>query len=339
MFRAQVVLDSISPEGHRLTTIRAEFPKYLQQEINTHKILSRSAASSRATPVESTLARLLGRAETERAPAIAPDPFVPLRFERNASGMQSQTPLTDGDEQIARAIWLSAMKMACSHAEYLHQKDIHKQFINRIVEPYVWSRCVLTGTEWANFFALRTHEKAEPHFRYLARAMWIAYRRSTPQPVNYGEWHLPFVKPSDRDEMATKRREIGGLAMQPSPDRNRLSDEAYYLARLSAARCARVSYAMHDRKKRPTIQDDLELWERLVGETPKHVGPLEHQATPFHPAVQAGQPQLRSNLCGWIQLRKLIPDENITRFEPSDREVEAWQIPEACLAPWGDEEV
>lgn len=54
--------------------------------------------------------------------------------------------------------------------------------------------------------------------------------------------------------------------------------------------------------------------------------PMEHQATPLLPGVLEGQPHWRSNLDGWLQARKLLKDERITTYNPSDEEVESWGI-------------
>lgn len=100
------------------------------------------------------------------------------------------------------------------------------------------------------------------------------------------------------------------------------------LLKMSTARCARVSYLNHDSTK-PTIADDLALYERLVGAAPIHASPCEHQATPDqHAHIEVSRihhglkeellssdecawesPELHGNLVGWIQHRKLIEAE------------------------------
>ena len=48
---AEVVCDSISPEGIRLTTFQLRYPKFIHGEVMTHRVFSRNASSSRAIPV------------------------------------------------------------------------------------------------------------------------------------------------------------------------------------------------------------------------------------------------------------------------------------------------
>ena len=70
------------------------------------------------------------------------------------------------------------------------------------------------------------------------------------------------------------------------------------LPRISAARCARVSYLTHDGEN-PDIVKDLQLFERLVGSKPLHASPIEHQATPMSCAGGASR-----NFRGWAQHRE-----------------------------------
>ena len=67
-------------------------------------------------------------------------------------------------------------------------------------------------------------------------------------------------------------------------------------------------------------QDDLALFEKLVGGTPKHSSPLEHQAAAYDwpqgyyiPATKGEPWKFNGNLGpGWVQHRKLIPGERAT---------------------------
>ena len=138
-------------------------------------------------------------------------------------------------------------------------------------------RVILTATEWDNFFELRDHPDAEPHFQVLAKAIRQARDGSKPTLLRPGEWHLPYV------------RETEGLW-------------GTYLVRpkLSAARCARVSYLTHDGRM-PSSIEDLDLFERLAGSRPLHASPLEHQATPGTEDT--------GNFKGWTQYRKLWEKE------------------------------
>ena len=151
---------------------------------------------------------------------------------------------------------------------------------------------VVTSTEWANFFALRHHSKAQPEIRVLAEAMFSEMTRSIPNVLNNGEWHLPFCTSYDIDY---------GL------------EHCIYK---SVANCARVSYMNHDSTK-PTYDQNKTLYERLLGVQPIHASPAEHQA------MAIGDKDVKSgNFRGWIQFRKTLENESAKSFSPGmfDRE-------------------
>lgn len=75
------------------------------------------------------------------------------------------------------------------------------------------------------------------------------------------------------------------------------------LLKMSTARCARVSYMRHDGEK-PTLHEDLVLFDRLVGSDPKHASPCEHQA---RASLLPDMPS--RNFKGWVQHRELIERE------------------------------
>jgi thymidylate synthase ThyX len=145
----------------------------------------------------------------------------------------------------------------------------------------------VTATEWYNFFALRCHPDADPTMRALAEAMRDAINGSKCSPL--GD-HLPYITDTD---VAFAHGDIGG-------------ENAYdLLAKISAARCARVSYLNHDGSD-ADIAKDLALADHLLQS--KHMSPFEHQATADTHTHHWGwaAPQLHGNLKGWKQYRKTI---------------------------------
>lgn len=47
---AKIIADSLSPQGHRLTTMEVIMHRFVLAEFNTHRVFSRNSASSRAIP-------------------------------------------------------------------------------------------------------------------------------------------------------------------------------------------------------------------------------------------------------------------------------------------------
>lgn len=281
---ATVIADSISPQEIRLTTFQLRYAKFIHGEFMTHRVFSRNASSSRAIPVERLIKDVMD------------DPVIPTWWGKNQPGMQAAEELSEDDKADAIANWLHARNDAVDHARYLHKIGAHKQIVNRIIEPWCHINVVCTATDYKNFFSLRRHVGAQPEMRALADAMYSARERSTPMLLRPGDWHLPYVQ---RGEIISDRLPVDTLI------------------KICVARCARVSYMTHD-NQRPQIDEDLKLYDRLVGSQPLHASPAEHQATPdewqrattFH---QAGwkRPKEHGNLRGYIQYRKTLTDENV----------------------------
>lgn len=283
-YSAKIVLDSVSQIGVRLTTMEVTFPRMVLSEFNTHRAFSRNSASSRAIPVDKQLAR------------IRTDPFIPIYWGKQQAGMQAEHELDDYGRDIATRVWLDARDMAVDQAEKLKYMGLHKQITNRLLEPFMWHTVIVTATEWSNFFALRANADAQPEIRVIAEMMQDIYRDSTPQLVKLDEWHMPLIQP-DEAEWARNNSKVA--------------------RRVSAARCARVSYLTHDGKR--DIDKDLELYDRLVRSG--HMSPLEHVATPTGVSIvmdHAGQEYTRpsdhnefhGNFRDWFQLRKSITYES-----------------------------
>jgi thymidylate synthase ThyX len=141
----------------------------------------------------------------------------------------------------------------------------------------MWAEGVISGTDWENFYNLRCHEDAQPEFRELACAM--KYAQENYSKINYyyaGGVHLPFITD---DEYAWWSLD--------------------FLKRISAARCARVSYYLKDGKP-SDVDSDIRLCDRLFGSDPKHLSPAEHVAT------CAAEPGKYGNFRDWRQFRQEI---------------------------------
>lgn len=258
---AQIIEDSIW-NGARITTLELYYPRIIHAEFMTHRVFSRNAGSSRAIPVKRLIA------------AVADDPFMPNAWGLNQKGMQAQE--AEADAEICRSIWLDARDSAVRHAELLAAQNVHKQLVNRLLEPFSHIRVVMTATGdvFPGFFYLRDHPDAQPEIQQLARVMRAAYDQSV--PVERGI-HLPYVTAEERFS-------------------NELSDDDR--VQMASARCARVSYRTHDGLV-PRLTEDLELAGKLWGEPP-HLSPFEH------PAFAGATPQTRyANFTGWQSERNL----------------------------------
>ena len=298
---AIVIADSINPQGKRLTTFQLRYPRFIHAEFMTHRALSRNASSSRAIPV----LRMIE--DIER------DPAMPIYWGSNKPGMQAGEELSGWELEVCKASWLRAMANSIFEVKAMVAAGLHKQIANRLLEPWAHINVVVTATEWANFFGLRSHPDAQPEIKMLSDLMQEALVASTPVLLQPGQWHLPYVTDEDYGAIIQHRNHVY--------DTTRIQEGALLeLAKLvSTARCARVSYLTHD-GRRTTVEEDVELARKLIVAQPLHASPAEHQATPDtsypnphnDPMVHYKNLELHGNFDGWIQHRKLLPNECIS---------------------------
>ena len=262
---AKIVETSKAPNGKVITTFVLKYPRFVHGELMTHRVFSRNAKSSRAVPVKKVLAQVWS------------DPAMPVEWGANQAGMQAHSQLTGWRLKLAKAVWKEAAKVACMFAWVFMKIGLAKQVANRILEPWQEMVTIVTATEWDNFYELRDHKDAQPEFRELARAMRAEVELTPIKSLGLGEWHLPFITSYEL-----------------------FTSSLHDLVRMSAARCARVSYLTHEGKT-PDRAKDLELFDKLVGSKPTHSSPVEHQATPMD------DPNGRSNnFRGWKQYREIL---------------------------------
>lgn len=266
-FSARVLTDSVSSAGVRLTTMEVRFPRFVLSEFNTHRNFSRNSASSRAVPTNKMIERVLQ------------NPAVPVEWGLNKPGMSASEALAATQAEEAKAEWLRARDSAVEHVRHLQQFNVHKQVINRLLEPFMWHTVIVTATEWENFFSLRCAPNAQPEIRVAAELMRDALAASNPRPVALGEWHLPLVQD---DEFHLPIEELKSV---------------------SAARCARVSYLTHEGKR--DIAKDVALCDRLLND--QHLSPFEHVATPLPTDA------FDANFRGWRQMRYTVERAAISR--------------------------
>lgn len=147
MIKAKVVADSLSPQGDRLISLLVDFPRIILAEVNTHRMLSKNTSSSRAIPFK------------KMVEAVKNNPFIPIAWQKDHKGMQGSEYFTDEKEiELNERAWLEARDNAIGNAKFLTQGGITKQLANRLLEPFMWTTMLITGTYeggWDNFFNLR----------------------------------------------------------------------------------------------------------------------------------------------------------------------------------------
>lgn len=166
MISAKIVADSKNKQGDRITTYILTYPRIIHAELMTHRLFSRNSASSRAIPLERMIK------------SIKENPFIPLAFQLDHSGMQGNQYIEDpGLIKCQKERWIGYSLDACENAEAFN-KGIHgmtnktgrredfkmelrpntgvtKQLCNRLLEPFAMHTVLVTATEYNNFFDLR----------------------------------------------------------------------------------------------------------------------------------------------------------------------------------------
>lgn len=296
--RARVVAHSVAKNVDRaqypqLFSVETRAPKFIDAEFEKHRMLSSNSSSSRAIPFK-RLNEL----------------FLPPDVRAKSSGMQGNDVVTD---ELVERFHLSLKNIYSFVYDVLAEwsDTVHKQHLNRYQEAFAFQTKVVTSTQWWNFFSLRLAVGAQPEIQILARCMQAAmmYQFSTeyftdsrPSVLEAGEWHTPYLLPTDHAELTLEQR-----------------------LNISAGRCARVSFVSHERKA-TTPEEDIKLSTRLLMDG--HMTPFEHQATPMDPAawkvhedpttnwpngvthVDRRRRPWSANFLGWAQYRTMLQDVN-----------------------------
>lgn len=317
MISARVLADSIyrpTPTvktSSRLTTFEVIFPRSILAEFNTHKMISKNFASSRAIPNHKLIQR------------VEDNPFIPS-WKLNQKGMSPGEPLSLSAAKEAYNVWIRCRDTMVSAAKYLGEDlDIHKGYVNRLLEPWMYVTGICTATDYDNLFFQRYDAAAEPSFYALAKVMYEQFRTSEPKELKLGQWHRPLANDEETVDLV-----CGYCADKMGLDLTVID----VLNQVSAGRCARVSVFNHEGIR--SIDDDLKLYSKMVNSVPGHWSPLEHVATPAQPedmvyrldqletindgtfivSVKPDELGYCGNLKGFKQLRKFFPNENVTEF-------------------------
>jgi hypothetical protein len=328
-YSAEVLADSITPAGVRVTTLLATMPRIILPQLNTHRLISRdgyeqefsrNSASMRAIPTEQNIEY------------VREFPFVPTTFNERVKGMGVGEEFDPERTKASRKLWLRAMAHATTLAEALNEIGLDKSRSNHLAEPFMWHTVILTATEWENFIALRCPEGDVPDIHFpaqlemqeLAIAVRDALNASTPKELEEGLWHVPYFDWDEEFELL--RGLMGGLAVP--------IEAAINAALLvSSRRCARRSYAVETNDEALLVSYEKGVSLAQQG----HYSPMEHQVRPIthldlkregiasrihvpmdlfkdHRTVVIKKIPLErcwcGNLRGVIQFRKLLPGED-----------------------------
>lgn len=242
--------------GQKIVTMIATYPRSIHAQLLTHRVFNKNSSSSRAIPVITEIENI------EKNPAV-------FAWTKNKNGMQGEI-IVDA-KQLAEIdkLVLAHRESAFKLAKTLSDKDglnVHKQNVNRFLEPFSNITVLITATEWDNFEWLRCDEATQPEMQALAYALQTCRNEMAYIPIYEDEWHVPFI-----DRM---RDEDGVMRYYGYESEIELSIEDALKISLSCA--AQTSF----RKLDDSIEKAESVMGKLFGEK-VHASPSEHQAKPI----------------------------------------------------------
>lgn len=251
----QVIASSVNENGTKIITFELDYPRYIHSEVMTHRVFSRNAQSSRAVPVSVTQ-------------QVNQDFVRPIVYGANMPGMSSKESLMGYTLAQVSGLWEAEAKHAFEVSKELSALGLHKQWANRITEPFSKIKVVLTTTEKENFYWLRDDEDAaQPEIVELCQRMQEADSAVTPVLLRKGMWHMPYLQQSfgkDQD----------GVEQQVFTDANGKVLSIKDALKVSASCCAQVSYRRLD----DSLEKALNIYSKLFSGPKPHLSPTEHQA-------------------------------------------------------------
>lgn len=179
-FSIKILEHSVNPVGCEAISWELNYERFIHAEFMTHR-WSRNASSSRAIPYAKMKETVL------RSPAMH------LHIGANQRGMQSGKLIDRKGDAEAMILGLAKFSVHC--CDELMEMGVHKEVINRYIEPWNWIKVIATmgRRQLMNYFALRCTPYAHPNIQRLAVTMARKYRASVPKPLKVSEWHTPYV--------------------------------------------------------------------------------------------------------------------------------------------------
>lgn len=332
MIKAEIVGDSLSPQGERLTSLLITFPRIILSEINTHRMLSKNTSSSRAIPFN------------KMVEAIQENPFIPIAWQKHHSGMQGTEYFGNEKfndnlpkdwhkiedyfdwneeeikkvtyEEVLKDEWLLYVQDYIEQAKRLHSLGVTKQLCNRLLEPFMWTTMLITGSKegWDNFFELRCPQYSFDNVKFYksrkeaALDVWGKEQPDNPEDnidslgwfrLNKGQAEIHIMDLAEKiyDAMneSTPRQlkpiewhipfrdKIDKMGIKPLIKTVNIHSEEFKkhiptYVKVSTAMAARTSYTVVGDEKEINYERMVELHDRLIAQDPPHSSPMEHCA-------------------------------------------------------------
>lgn len=259
---AKIIAHSINPNKEEICTYELEYPRFIHSEFMTHRVFSRNAASSRAIPVWKMIKQVWFNMA------------FPIYWGKKQAGMQATKEISTPLKWLCISIWWISGMVASFFALILMGLGLHKQVANRILEPWIHIKVVMTTTKIDNWEHLRLHKDAQPEIYLLAYLMRKARKDSTPVQLKWGDWHLPYAPKVSSFTLKEKLQ-------------------------ISSSCCAQVSYRLLN----SSLGACIRIYDKMVHADVLHASPFEH---PTQANIE-GSGNFTGT--GWKQLRSFLEED------------------------------
>ena len=245
---AEVLLKSEGTHSN-IVTLRVRFPRFVAEQFLKHRMFSCNAVSSRAMSVPKMNQWILNNTADPifwgaQKKGMQPD-VEHSQLLQDSEGYGTYIGLEDTTPEEA---WYDARNFAMCMAKAYWDAGYHQQIPNRLTHAFQMAEYIVTATDFDNFFNLRLHDKAaQSEITELARCMKEAIDKA-PFTGLYKGWHIPYVTD---DELLTLE----------------LDD----LLKVSAARCAIISYNNHDSDELLSVEKAKKIYNHLMNDTNPHL--------------------------------------------------------------------
>lgn len=276
---AEIVAHSLSPQGDELISVLCTFPRIILSEINTHRMLSKNTSSSRAIPFK------------KMVEAVENDPFIPIAWQKEHTGMQGYEYFTDSVEtEGCKKLWLEGRDKAIQVSLSLNNGEfigVTKQLCNRLLEPFMWTTMLITGSKegWDNFFNLRNpvyeiglgKENVKSRKEWLEKMQFSSALHPSMYPKTDVEW-LQINRGQAEIHMMMLSEKIYDVIQESVPIQLKpnewhipmISDlESLKLStddqiKLSVGRAANTSYTVVGDEKELTLEHAIKIHDKCV---------------------------------------------------------------------------
>ena len=322
--KVYIVGHSLSPQSAETITVLATFPRIILSEINTHRMLSKNTSSSRAIPFEKMLEAVQNNPFTPFAwqkyhPGMQGSEYLDetVKYDlisfmdilnntiSNTEDEKERARLSKRIEEKTKIIkelltpytllektlpewWLFARDKAVEAASILYVFDVTKQLCNILLEPFMWTTMLITGSKegWQNFFNLRCpsykligldEENVKSRKEWLEKIQFSSALHPSMYPktdvewlqINKGQAEIHIMDLAEKiydavNESTPKQLQAGEWHIPMISDLESLKLSTDDQIKLSVGRAANTSYTVVGDGKELTLEHAIKIHDKCV---------------------------------------------------------------------------